>query len=154
MDANFATLRNAICDVKPEAWNAMLRVIACGALTIASGCSQVPGPLPCARLGGTPMLEYHLFFGRASVTDPAWAEFSAHVITPQLPDGFTVLDANGQWMNPMTHRIVGERTTILVVALPDSAANDAAITAVKDTYHAQFHQQSVGTTVQAVCAAF
>ncbi len=47
------------------------------------------------------MLEYHLFFGRASVTDPAWAEFTARVITPQLPDGFTVLDANGQWMNPL-----------------------------------------------------
>ena len=34
------------------------------------------------------------------MTDPAWAEFTADVITPQLPDGFTVLDANGQWMNP------------------------------------------------------
>ncbi len=100
------------------------------------------------------MLEYHLFFGRASVTDPAWAEFTAHVITPRLPDGFTVLDANGQWMNPLTHRIVGEHTTVLVVALPDSAANDAAITAIKDAYRAQFHQQSVGTTVHAVCGAF
>jgi hypothetical protein len=132
----------------------VLRVIACGASMIASGCSQVPRPLPCARLGGAPMLEYHLYFGRASVTDPAWAEFTADVITPQLPDGFTVLDANGQWMNPKTHRIVGEPTSVLVVALPDSAANDAAITAIKDAYRAQFHQQSVGTTVHAVCGAF
>jgi hypothetical protein len=57
-------------------------------------------------------------------------------------------------MNPKTHRIVGEPTSVLVVALPDSAANDAAITAIKDAYRAQFHQQSVGTTVHAVCGAF
>jgi hypothetical protein len=152
MDTSFETLRNAICDVKRGTWDAMLRVIAYGALLIASGCSPASGP--CARLGGAPMLEYHLFFGRASVTDPAWAEFTAHVITPRLPDGFTVLDANGQWMNPLTHRIVGEHTTVLVVALPESAANDAAITAIKDAYRAQFRQQSVGTTVHAVCGAF
>ncbi len=100
------------------------------------------------------MLEYHLFFGRASVPDQAWAEFTAGVITPHLPDGFTTLDASGQWMNPLTHRIVGERTSVLIVALPDAAANDTAITAIKDAYRAQFHQQSVGTTVQAVCGAF
>ena len=117
MDASFETLRNAICDVKRETRDAMLRVIACGALLIASGCSPAPGP--CARLGGAPMLEYHLFFGRASVTDPAWAEFTAHVITPQLPDGFTVLDANGQWMNPAHASDRRERTKCIVVAVPD-----------------------------------
>ncbi len=43
---------------------------------------------------------------------------------------------------------------MLVVALPDGAASDTAITAIKDTYRAQFHQQSVGTTVHAVCGSF
>ena len=99
------------------------------------------------------MLEYHLFFGRASVTDPAWAEFTAHVITPQLPDGFTVLDATGQWMNP---QLIGSSVSTPGArrGAADSAANDAAITAIKDAYRAQFHQQSVGTTVHAVCGAF
>jgi Protein of unknown function (DUF3574) len=138
----------------PRDVSTLLRVIACGASIIAGGCSQVPRPLPCVRFGGAPMLEYHLFFGRASVTDPAWAEFTAHVITPQLADGFTVVDANGQWMNPLTHRIVGEHTTMLVVALPDAAASVTAITAIKNAYRAQFHQQSVGTTVHVVCGAF
>ena len=101
------------------------------------------------------MLEYHLYFGRASVTDPAWAEFTADVITPQLPDGFTVLDANGQWMNP--ENFIGSsvsRPRCSSWRCQNSAANDAAITAIKDAYRAQFHQQSVGTTVHAVCGAF
>ena len=67
------------------------------------------------------MLEYQLFFGRGSVADQAWAEFAADVVTPHLPDGFTVLDAEGQWMNPATHRISSERTKVIVVAVPDTA---------------------------------
>ena len=100
------------------------------------------------------MLQYELFFGRSSVTDQDWAEFTAQVVTPHLPDGFTAFDADGQWMNPATHRISKERTKVIVVAMPDTPAGDAAIAAIKDAYRAQFHQQSVGTTVHPVCGAF
>ena len=67
------------------------------------------------------MLEYQLFFGRGSVTEQAWTDFAAGVVTPHLPDGFTVVDADGQWMNPATHRISSERTKVIVVAVPDTA---------------------------------
>ena len=100
------------------------------------------------------MLEYALFFGRASVTDQEWAEFIAQVVTLHLPAGFTAYDADGQWMNPTTHRIGRERTKVIVVALPDTPAGDAAIAAIKDAYRTRFHQQSVGTTVDPVCGAF
>ena len=55
-------------------------------------------------------------------------------------------------MNPTTHRISRERTKVIVVAMPDTPAGAAAIAAVKDAYRTQFHQQSVGTIVQPVCA--
>ena len=100
------------------------------------------------------MLEYELFFGRASVSDQDWADFAARVVTPNLPDGFTVLDADGQWQSPATRRISHERTTVIVVAVPDTPASTAAITAVKNAYLTRFHQQSVGTTVHPVCGAF
>jgi hypothetical protein len=68
------------------------------------------------------MLEYELFFGRSipgrsALTDREWAEFATHVVTPRLPDGFTAFDAEGQWMNPTTHRIIAERTKIIVAAV-------------------------------------
>jgi hypothetical protein len=105
------------------------------------------------------MLQFELFFGRgiagrAPLTDQEWADFAARVITPRLPDGFTAFDADGQWMNPMAQRIVRERSKVLVVALPDTPESASAIAAIKDAYRAQFHQQSVGTTVHPTCGAF
>ena len=100
------------------------------------------------------MLQYELFFGRTSVSDQDWADFSTRVVTPNLSDGFTVLDADGQWQNPTTRHISHERTTVIVVAVPDTPASAAAIAAVKSAYLARFHQQSVGTTIHPVCAAF
>ncbi len=129
----------------------VVRVFYLGGLAVTA-CT--PPQLPCARLGGAPMLQYELFFGRSSVTDQDWAEFTAQVVTPHLPDGFTAFDADGQWMNPATHRISKERTKVIVVAMPDTPAGDAAIAAIKDAYRTQFHQQSVGTTVHPVCGAF
>jgi len=100
------------------------------------------------------MLEYHLFFGRASVSDQEWSDFAAQVVTANLPDGFTAFDADGQWMNPATRRISRERTKVIVVAVPDSAASASAIARIKDEYRQRFHQISVGTTLQPVCGAF
>jgi uncharacterized protein DUF3574 len=126
-------------------------VLAMCVLTLA-GCAASPNP--CARVGGARMLEYQLFFARGSVSEHAWTDFNAGVVTPHLPDGFTVVDADGQWMNPATHRISSERTKVIVVAVPDTPASAAAITAIKDAYRTQFHQQSVGTIIHPVCGAF
>lgn len=124
---------------------------------LAFACA--PAPSSCTRLGGTPMLEYHLFFGRdiegrPPFTDAEWADFAARVVTPNIPAGFTAFDAARQWQNPATHRIVSEPTKVIIVAVPDTPAGAAAIAAVEDAYTTQFHQQSVGTTVVPVCAAF
>jgi hypothetical protein len=109
---------------------------------------------PSCPRGLSPMLEYQLYFGRSSVTDQQWAEFTQQVVTAHLPDGFTAFDADGQWMDPDTHRISKERSKVIVVAVPDTPASASAITAIKDAYRARFAQKSVGTTVAAVCGAF
>jgi len=120
------------------------------ALALA-GCAQVPD---CNRVGGTPMLEYQLYFGRAAVTDQQWADFTAKVVTPNLPDGFTAFDAYGQWMNPDTHKISQERTKVIVVAEPDTPMTRTAIAQIKDEYRQRFHQISVGTAILPACGAF
>jgi hypothetical protein len=138
--------------------NRQARAIGLCLLAAAAGCAQVQ-PTSCVHVGGTPMLNYELFFGRgipgrAPLTDQEWAEFAEQVVTPHLPDGFTALDADGQWMNPAMHRISRERTKVLVVALPDTAVAASDIAAIKDAYRARFHQQSVGTIVHPACGAF
>jgi hypothetical protein len=125
------------------------RVVVCCAVA-ATACT----PLSCDRVGGAPMLEYQLFFGRASVTDQEWSDFAARVVTPKLPDGFTAFDANGQWMNPDTHRISQERTRVVIVAVPDTPVARSAIALIKNEYRQRFHQISVGTVIHPVCGAF
>src|SRR5215472_17025306 len=126
-----------------------VNVLACYSLLLSS-CGQ----LACERVGGTPMLEYQLYFGRTSVADETWADFVAGVVTKNLPDGFTVLNGEGQWMNPTSDRISHERTTIIIVAVPDTAASATAIAAIKNAAIQRFHQQSVGTVIHPVCGAF
>ncbi len=128
-----------------------IRALALCVLALA-GCT--PPPLPCGRLGGSAMLEYQLFFGRTSVTDQQWADFTANLVTPNLPNGFTVLDTEGQWMNPLTRRIIHEPSKVIIVIMPDTAASKASAEAVKDDYLKRFHQQSVGNIILPVCGAF
>ncbi len=137
----------------------LIRTIAICGIALASGCARAPSQPACADAGLTPTLEYQLFFGRGiparpALTEQEWAEFTAEVITPHLPDGFTAFDADGQWMNPTTHRIVKEKTKVLLVVLPATDAAATAIAAIRDAYRTKFHQQSVGMAVHPVCSAF
>jgi Protein of unknown function (DUF3574) len=115
-----------------------------------SGCTTQT----CNRLGGTPMVEYQLFFGRSNVSDQSWAKFAAQVITPNLPAGFTELDADGQWMHPDTHENSRQRSKLVIVAVPDTPSTESAIAKIKDQYRQWFAQLVVGTVVHPVCADF
>ena len=50
-----------------------MRAAALSSVLLLAGCTS----LTCERLGGTPMVEYQLFFGRSTVSDQAWARFAA-----------------------------------------------------------------------------
>jgi hypothetical protein len=105
------------------------------------------------------MLVAELFFGRAirgraPLSDAEWADFTARIVTPNFPDGFTVFDGEGQWRNPRTGRLSGERTRILLVAAHRTSDVPGRLAAVIDAYKAEFHQQSVGLITREACAAF
>lgn len=105
------------------------------------------------------MLVFELFFGRsiqgqAEVGDGAWDDFLAQVVTPNLPNGYTVFDAIGAWRNPATSRTIHERSKVLLAALPDAAASSAAIARVRQAYEVRFHQTLVGMTVAPACGSF
>ena len=105
------------------------------------------------------MLVAELFFGRgmkghAPVTDAEWAEFAAQTLTPNLPDGFTVFDGEGQWRNPQTGQIVNARTKILIVAAERTPDLAQRLSAVIEAYKGRFRQQSVGIITRDSCLAF
>ena len=126
----------------------------------ASEAAAEPTPYVCLLPGEKRMLVAELFFGRnvpgrAPVSDAEWADFAARVITRNLPDGFTVHDGAGQWLNPQTGNITRERTKILTVA-SDKPRPDFKdrLSAIIDAYRSRFRQQSVGIITRNACASF
>jgi Protein of unknown function (DUF3574) len=130
------------------------------------GCAVPPtaiGPpsasYACLLPAEQPTVVAELFFGltipgRVPLSDTEWAEFAAWTITPNFPDGFTVLDGEGQWHNPSTGQIARERTKILLVAAKRESDLPQRLAAVREAYQTRFHQESVGLITWDACAAY
>ena len=136
----------------------------CCASALAA-CALVPDAGPnsiaarCPVLSGGPLLVFELFLGRSiprdgEVTDSEWDAFIDQVVAPALPQGFTVYDAAGGWMSPVSRKTLHERTKVLMTALPDSPGSFATINRIRNDYRIMFHQQVVGITVTRACGAF
>jgi Protein of unknown function (DUF3574) len=123
-----------------------------------TGCAAMPGAV-CPVGSGRPMQVFDLFFGRAvagrdDLTEKEWQAFVDHTVTVSLPDGYTVMDASGAWMNPITHQTTKEASRVIVVALPDGPDSLAAVNRIRTAYQVRFHQQLVGMTVTRACGSF
>jgi hypothetical protein len=129
--------------------------IAQASILLVAGCSA-----PACQPGAGHALQiYTLYFGRGvtgrgPVSDQEWRDFRNQVITPALPDGYTLFDGQGAWMNPRTHVTIAEATKILVVAMPEAPASLAVINRVRSLWQHRFHQYVVGMTVQSGCGSF
>lgn len=127
-----------------------------------AGCAAPPPAVlatSCPDAQGAPLLVFELFFGRSiqgqgEVGDRAWDDFLDQVVTPNLPNGYTVFDATGAWLNKVTSHTIHERTKVLLAALPDDAASAAAIARIRHAYEVQFRQALVGMTVAPACGNF
>ena len=95
-----------------------------------------------------------LLFGRTHVSEASFARFLAVEVTPRFPDGFTVVDAKGQWRNPKSQIISRERSKVLMIAMPPSADNDERLQKIIEAYKTRFKQQSVGLIVRLACVSF
>ena len=113
----------------------------------------------CPLPGQKQMLIVKMYFGQSmpgghTVQPRAWTRFLSAAVTPRFPDGFTVYDAQGQWMDPKMPKPSQERTKVVEIAAPDSLAARTAITDIARSYRESFHQQSVGIVTTTSCAAF
>jgi len=125
------------------------------AYTLIATAARAACPLP----GEVPMTIVTLYFGESipgkpPLTPSQWADFTARTITPAFPDGFTVTDGAGQWLDPATGAIVRENSKVLTVAAGPSLNLAAKIASVTAAYDKAFDQQSVGITTTDSCGAF
>ena len=106
-------------------------------------------PFP-AVAGEAASIETTLYFGLdlpdgERVSEENWADFLAGVVTPRFPDGFTVIDAYGQWRDPSVADapIVRETTKIIVIVHPATAEAGGRVSEIKSLYMERFRQKSV-----------
>ena len=90
-----------------------------------------------------------LFFGRnisggGEVSRKDFNKFLEEVITPRFPDGLTVLNGRGQFLNS-SGEVERERTIVLILLYPVSARREkhTKIEEIRDEYKSRFQQQSV-----------
>ena len=125
-----------------------LRIVILGAAIVAAGCTVISsGPAPA--VAGSPALAVseRLYCGRniprgGEVSDDAWAQFLAEVVTPKFPNGLTVLRGDGQWREP-SGAITRERSFILELNHADTAAAEQAVLAIITEYKRRFGQEAV-----------
>jgi Protein of unknown function (DUF3574) len=100
-----------------------------------------------------------LLFGRnvedrARVSEADFNGFVAREVSPRFPEGFTVIDAAGQWRDKRRGTIVHEATKVIEIVLPAGEDNRVKIDAIVEAYKLQFQQQSVGLIVAPACVRF
>ena len=78
----------------------------------------------------------------------------AGVIAKDFPDGFTVTDGEGAWLDPNSQdHDPPETFKIVLIMAKQSPGMAAKLTHVMDAYKTRYHQHSVGLVTRQVCAA-
>ena len=131
--------------------------IAAVALLVAA-CAQVDAPETECADGGELWSEYRLFMGRGDgdrevVSDEDWTAFLADTITPQFPDGLSVIDVAGQGTTA-DGTLERERTKMLVVLAPPGGDAVDRMNEISAEYKQRFNQNSVLRVVTEACVAF
>jgi hypothetical protein len=122
-----------------------------GAALLAA-CAANPAP-SCAPGQQAAILDT-LYFGTArahgAVTQQEWDRFVQQQIAPRLPQGFSLLEAQGQWRNA-DGSIAHESSHVLQVAHAADPRSARALGEIVDRYKAQFEQEAVLRLSTAAC---
>ena len=103
-----------------------------------------------------PQIRTTLYFGlsrpKGSVSELDWQIFLRDQVTKRFPDGLTVWQAEGQWLNPVGS-IDREQSKVLLLVHADTTEARQAVQAVIQAYREAFDQQSVLWESARVCIA-
>ncbi len=93
------------------------------------------------------LVQEDLYFGRniAGIGEVSEGQFQAFVdttITPRFPDGLTIFNANGQFLNS-SGLLVAEPAKVVSLYLENTPDSEVSISEIVGTYRQQFAQESV-----------
>ena len=123
----------------------------------ATAAAPLPVSEPALTCGAASAAQMRttLYFGMTrptgAVSELEWQLFLRDEVTPRFPEGLTVWDAQGQWKGKAGTE--QERSKVLLVVHPDSAAARASVMTVIDHYRQKFDQESVLWETARVCVA-
>ena len=138
-----------------------LAAIFVASMLLMAACTGASDDVVACPEGLEPYVAFNFYFGLQKgdgeeVTDAEWQTFLAQEVTPRFPDGLTVFDAAGQWLDTDADRLYREGTKVLNILVPADSAESAkrALDEVADVYVEQFDQQVVFKTSAQSCAGF
>ncbi|GIK79547.1 MAG: DUF3574 domain-containing protein [Alphaproteobacteria bacterium] len=135
-----------------------LSVVAAFVVCSAMFATPVTAQLAC-RTDQKSTAVVELMFGRKigkriGVNEAAWMRFVDRELTPRFPNGLTIVDAAGQWLDPVRKRVVREPSKIVTIVIGDPEADRVKIDTVTEAYKKRFRQQAVGVIVRPACVSF
>jgi len=112
---------------------------------------------PTCLLGSSSMMRTELIFGSERkdlppVTEAEWQSFVDDEIAQRFPDGFTLLDGQGEWRG--SRGVVREKSHILILWYQSSPESQDKIEALRSIYEKRFGQDSVARIDGSDCVAF
>ena len=134
-----------------------LRAFSLSVLILWLAACSTAAPHTCDP-GMQAMRSESLYFGTAMpnnqhVSDEDWREFLSQVATPRFPNGLTVINAAGQWVNKDGQLIV-EQSYLINIVHNGEAKQIQALAEIVSVYKLQFKQESVLQLNSPVCATF
>jgi hypothetical protein len=126
-----------------------------GRLQTPVGAQAVSVVMECGTASAA-QVRTTLYFGLArpkgSVSELEWQIFIRDEVTNRFPGGLTVWEAEGQWRSAAGH-IDHERSKVLLLVHPDTAAARESLQSVIQAYRKAFEQESVLWESARVCGA-
>ena len=135
---------------KRAAKASMNRFILLLVFAMAAGCSAPSHKgLPPAASQASRWIRTELFFGMSKpdgsgVQGEEWNAFLEQHIVPRFPDGLTVVDAVGRYLDRQ-HRMIREPSKVVIILYPSdrAATANSSLLAIASEYCSQFKQESV-----------
>ncbi|MBD3885294.1 DUF3574 domain-containing protein [Phormidium tenue FACHB-886] len=116
-------------------------------LVTGSTLDRVPDSLVQFQHNAPALIQEDLYFGRnigttGQVTEAEFQQFLSQTVTPLFPDGLTVYNANGQFLDS-TNTLIREPSQVVSLLYENNLTNQRSINQIIDAYKDQFQQESV-----------
>lgn len=133
----------------------MKRIFAIVLAAALSACATAPGR-DCAA-GQQAAVMDQLYFGTGrphgpDVTPQEWSRFVSEEIAPRFPQGFSLIDTQGQWRNA-DGSVAHEQTHLLQLVHPDDEASGQAVHQIAEHYKTRFEQEAVLRVRSTACTS-